>query len=271
MKYEWLNNGEPNENGEYIAVIENLNGARVSTFKGSTYKEVADKILQSQVAANREINRLKRPPDQAPKPLKVEPRTLTPSDNMRLADDITNPEKIVSVVNEIVNATSGVSLQTVGKKLSDMSQTEQDAFYREEAEAFRRMYPAYYNCDQNKDALFDELKANGWDLTRNNLAIAYQTLMDREELIPWPEKEEEEETPAPSNGVTNTIQLSSPPPRPRSIATGIRNSDASATAPPPPKKAKVTHADIALMSRSEYNQRLQTDPDFRKQVDALGA
>ena len=79
MQPKWLNDGEPDENGEYssIAVIENAAGARISTFKGKTYKEVADKLLESQVNANREISRLRRP-DQARVPATAQNRSRRP-------------------------------------------------------------------------------------------------------------------------------------------------------------------------------------------------
>jgi len=80
MEYIWLNDGEPDDNGDYIAEIRNAAGNRVSTYKGKTYKEVADKLLDSQVNANRELRRLKKP-DAGRTPLKVEPRELTPTIN----------------------------------------------------------------------------------------------------------------------------------------------------------------------------------------------
>jgi hypothetical protein len=287
MKHIWLNDGEPDENGEYIAIIENSAGARVSTFKGKTVKEVADKLLESQVNANREISRLRRP-DQGRQGLKVQPRDLTPADKLRLSAEITDPDKVVDAVTEIVTAQQGTSPASVGRVLSKQEQEAEDAYHRAQAIAFARATPDYYPVPQNLQALMNELQANGYNFTTNNLEIVFQTLTDREELIPWPSEEEKQDyvTQMQSLYHPNGQQRAAQPPaqepnppsptnapntRPRSIATGIRSSDASASAPPPPpKKRQFTRADIERMSRAEYTDLLR-NPDFKRQVDALGA
>jgi hypothetical protein len=276
MEIEWLNDDDKGltEDGEYVAVINNAQGHRVSTFKGKSYREVADKALQSMVHANREISRLRKP-DAARPPLRVEPKQLSEADRLRLSTEITDPDRVIEAVEEIVTARQGMAPAQVGKQFSQMDKTERDAFYAAEAQAFRDEHPDFYPVPQNRDALFDELKANGWDLTRNNLAIAYQTLKDREDVIPWPEGESESE-PAPSRSTGRSTAngqetATAPSPRPRSVSTGIRNTDASALAPLPPKKAKYTRADVERMSRAEYNDKIRSDPDFRRQVDAMSA
>lgn len=283
MRPVWLNDGEPDEHGDYIAVIENAAGARVSTFKGKTYKEVADKLLDSQANANREISRLRKP-DQGRTPFKAEPRQLTPDDRFRLSSEITDPAKVVEAVTEIVTAQQGAPPREVGQRLSEQDQKESDAWYLAEARKFAMATPDYYPVPQNRDALFEELFANKYPVTANNMSIAWQTLRERGDVVPWPSEAESEvfqyklrhpEEPAKPNGQTAadqpTAEPNPPSPRPRSIATGIRNSDASASPPPPRKPARVTRADIERMSRTEVVQRLQSDPDFRKQLDAMGA
>lgn len=274
MQPKWLNDGEPDENGEYIAVIENAAGARISTFKGKTYREVADKLLDSQANANREISRLRRP-DQAriPQSLKTEPKTLTPTDKLRLATDITDPERVVETVTEIMTAAQdGVTPRQNVRNVATMTDTQRDEYYRAEAEAFVAANPDYYPVPQNQQKLFAALEANRYDLTRNNLSIVFQTLQDQGEMIPWPTGGEENgaatHEPARPNGKS---EPNPPTPRPRSVSTGIRSSDASASPPPPPAPKKLTRADIERMPRREYMDRLANDPGFRKAVDALGA
>jgi hypothetical protein len=277
MKYEWLNDGEPDENGDYIAVIENATGGRISTFKGKTYKEVADALLQSQANANREISRLRRP-DRAriPQPFKAETTELTPADKLRLSNDITDPNKVVDAVTEIVTHAQGASPREITTRLAMMTDEQRDQYYKDEAVAFVQATPDYYPVQQNRDKLFGALKDNLLDLTRNNLQLVYQTLSDQGELIAWPD--EPTDGPTKPNGQQREARPSpepnSPSPtstsRPRSVATGIRNSDASASAPPPPTPKKITRADIERMSRAEYQERLR-DPAFKKAVDALGA
>ena len=275
MKHEWLNNGEPDENGDYVAVIENAAGHRISTFKGKSVKDVADQLLQSQANANREISRLRRP-DHArlPHPIKTEEKTLTSADKLRLATEITDPDKVVDAVTEIVtHAQGGVKPQDSIKNLSDVGKGQTDEYYRAEAEAFIKANPDYYPVQQNRDKLFAALKDNNYDLTRNNLALVYQTLSDLGELIAWPS--EPTDGPKPNGQMREESSPEPNPPsptntRPRSVSTGIRSSDASASAPPPPAPKKITRADIERMSRAEYQERLR-DPAFKKAVDALGA
>jgi hypothetical protein len=275
MEAKWLNDGEPDDNGDYIAFIDDTNGERISTFKGKSYKEVADKLLKSQVNANRQLVRFQKP-DKARQPLNIEPKQLSPDDRFRLATAITDPSQVVEAVTEIVTAAQGIAPDKLGQEFSRRSNEEQNKFFADEAAAFMKEHPEYYPVQQNRDALFGLLIERKWDLTRNNLAILFQELSERDEMIAWPDGDQPPEpqpngNPAPSNGQAATPTAPVPTPRPRSIATGIRNSDASALAPPQPKKQKFTRADIERMSRVEYTQRLQTDPDFRKQVDAMGA
>jgi hypothetical protein len=280
MQKKWLNDKQPDENGDYILVIENAAGARVSTFKGKTMDEVADALADSQVHANREIVRLRKP-DTARTQVKVEPQEITPADRLRLSGEITDPYRVVEAVEEIVGKRAGISPNKMGVEFGRMTREQQDAYYGQEAQAFRDENPDFYPVPQNRDALFEELRANGWDLTRNNLAMAFQTLKDREALIPWPDDSQEqirqEAIPAPQpayiNGGNNgqTTAQPAPSPRPRSVSTGLRNSDANASAPAPPQKKKYTRADIERMSRADYNDKLRNDPDFRRQVDAMGA
>ena len=284
LQRRWLNDKQPDENGDYIMVIENANGGRISTFKGKTMDEVAEALAESQVSATREISRLRKP-DAGRQQVRVEPKDITPADRLRLSSAITDPSSVVEAVEEIVTKRSGIAPDKMGAEFGRLSNQEQDQYFGREAQAFRDEHPDFYPVPQNRNALFEELIANGYDFTRNNLAIAFQTLKDRDAMIPWPDDTQEqtpqEPIPAPqptyinggnrstSNG--QTTAQPAPSPRPRSVSTGLRHSDASASPPPPPQKKKYTRADIERMSRADYNDKLRSDPDFRRQVDAMGA
>jgi hypothetical protein len=262
MQKRWLNDKQPDENGDYVLIIENSAGNRVSTFKGQSIDEVCDALADSQVAANRQLGKLLRPDRGRDQPLKMEPKEITPTDRLRLSTEINDPNRVVEAVTEIVSATTGAPLKEVGRRVGTIDQNEADAYYRAEAEAFVQEHPDYYPVQQNQVLLFQALEANRYDLTRNNLAIVYNALLDDGKLIPWPE-----ETEPPPNG-------SAPPSngnveRPRSYASGLRSSDASASRPAPTKpRPIVTKIEIEKMSRSEYSERLR-DPVFRRAVDAL--
>jgi hypothetical protein len=286
MFKEWLNDKQPDENGDYVLVIKNAQGARVSTFKGKTMDEVADKLADSQVNANREISRLRKP-DSGKQALNVRTQEISPADRLRYSEDVRDPEKVVEVIEEIVTRRTGLSPNRIGAEFARMSKADQDAYYEREANAFIAQHPEYYPVPQNRDQLFDELRANGWDLTRNNLALAFETLTERDTLIPWPDDSQEQiqQEPIPISTYTpkpvyfengnapasgQTTAPAAPSPRPRSVSTGLRHSDASASPPPPPARKKYTRADVERMSRAEFNDKLRSDPDFRKQVDAMG-
>src|SRR5579862_7870496 len=287
MEYRWLNNGEPDDDGFLAAEIVNAAGNRISTFRAKTEREMIDQLLTSQVHANRRIGAMLKP-DAPPPQLKIQPKELNAADRLRLSSEITDPNRVVEAVDEIVTARLGVSPDKLGADFQRKSRAEKDEFYAHEAQAFRDEHPEFYPVPQNRDALFDELKANGWELTRNNLTIAFNTLLDRGDIVPWPsdqrppeeDDEEEEEIPQPvqTNGNGNTARSNGQPaasaaasPRPRTIAsTGLRNSDTSGLKPPPqPRKQKYTRADIERMSRAEFNEKLQAEPDFRRQVDEM--
>ena len=201
----WLNDKQPDENGDYILVIENVNGGRVSTFKGKTMDEVAEALADSQLFATKEISRLRKP-DAGRQQVRVEPKDITPADRLRLSGEITDPNKVVEAVEEIVTKRAGIAPTRLGTEFGRMSNEDQDAYFGREAQAFRDENPDFYPVPQNRDQLFEELRANGCDFTRNNLAIAFQTLKDRGDLIPWPDDTQEQapQEPIPASAATPT-------------------------------------------------------------------
>lgn len=288
MRWYWMNDKEPDENGDIELRIVNNENERVSGFKGKTVDEILEKIADSQVFANLRIAELQKPDKSGREPLRQEPKKLTPEDRLRLSADITDPERVVEAVEEIVTAQMGITPERVGNKLAQMSQQEIDRYYAEESGAFRYSTPDFYPVPQNRDALFGYMKEQGWDLTRNNLGLAYRILNEQGSLVQWPSDEEREKErnfiasqmnpPRASNGNGGTngaaAQPAPPPTRARnvSISTGLRNSDASETRPRPPKLApKYTRADIERMGRAEYNDKLQNEPGFREAVNAMSA
>jgi hypothetical protein len=264
MDYEILNDGQPNDDGLIEAVIRNSEGRVISKYRAKTERELLEKLLQSQANANVEIARLRKP-DAARPPLKVEPKELNAAERLRLSSEITDPTRIVEAVDEIITARQGISPDRLGEEFKRRSLEEQGEYYGRTANEFRADYPEYYPVPQNLQAMVNELEKQKLDWTRNNLGIVYASLKERGELIPWPENKAEAEpeaNPQPNGNGT---------PRARTIATtGLRATDGNSLPPaPPPKRQKFTRADIERMSRQEYTERLHSDPDFRKQVDAM--
>lgn len=270
MEYQWLNNAEPDDEGNLKAIIKNTEGRTVSQFTAKTEREMMDKLLQSQANANRIIADLRKKPDAARTPLTVEPRELTAADRLRLSSEITDPNKVVEAVDEIITARQGISPNKIGAEFQRKSLEEQNQYYNREAAAFREANPDYYPVPQNLQAVVDELKKEQLEWTRNNLALVYWSLKEQGRMVPWPEEKQEPEAEAnpPTNGNGQALTATT---RPRTIATtGLRNADASALPPAPQsKRQKYTRADIERMSRQEYTDKLRSDPDFRRQVDSM--
>lgn len=283
MEVEWVNNGEPDENGDITVHIKNSVGNRISTYKGKNEKEILDQAIRSNMESIRTINRLKKPDTGRPG-TKIERKAITESDRTRYAMEITDPDRVVETITEIVTKEQGISPAAVGHKLSIEEEAANAKYIQRESWAFRNANPDYYPVPQNMDALLDVLKANNWPISRTNLQIAYQTLLDQETLIQWPSEEEkqneitilemnrQQQRPQETETPNGTTQPSTPTSRPRntSIATGIRNSDVSGTAPTPaPKRPKYTRVDIETMSRADYEFKLKNEPGFRAFVDAM--
>jgi hypothetical protein len=267
MRKRWLNERDeqgnliPDEDGNYTLVIENSAGNRVSTFKGTNFEQVLDACADAQVEANRKLGRLLKP-DGAKQAIKVEQKDIDPADRLRLVHDLNDPNKVVEAVEEIVTKRQGASPDTVADLLRGMSDNEQRAYFKAEADAFMEEYPDYYAVQQNQVQLTSVLENRQWPLTRNNLAIVFEELRAEGKMIPWP-------TDLPSTPPSDTAPPSTTTSPPRRYSSGLRSSDANGIKPPPPKpKPVITRAEINAMPRHVYNERMR-DPAFRKAVDAL--
>jgi hypothetical protein len=287
MKWYWINDKEPDENGDIELRIDNAQGQRVSGFKGKTEAEVLVKLADSQVNANLRIAGLMKPDKSGRQTVTQEAKTLTSEDRLRLSEQITDPERVVEAVEEIVTARMGITPERVGGTLANMSREQQDQYFAQEAGAFRTNTPDFYPTVANRDALFAYLQQQGWDLTRNNLALAYSMLNEQGSLTPWPSDEEREterhfiasQQQPPNgtdNGGTNGAATAEPAPPPStrartvSISSGLRGTDATALPPKPPKLTpRYTRADIEKMGRAEFNEKLQNERGFRELVNAM--
>jgi hypothetical protein len=254
MKWKWINDGEPDDNGDIAIVIENDEGHRISTFKGKSKDEVIVGLANSQVQANRRLGELLKP-DKAQPP--ADP-PISDADRLRLSSGVTDPSRVVETVTEITE-----------KK--QRSKAAEDAYYRGEAEAFVEMTPEYYPTPGNQAVLFRMLEERGYDLTRNNLGIVFREALRNNMVDPWPGDDEEEAVAVAPNGrERGSTAVAELPSAPVSRATGLRNSDASASRPAPPKKKPIiTRVELEKMTRAEYTERLR-DPAFRRAVDELG-
>lgn len=273
MERKWLNETRtdeaghivevlPNENGEFILEIINKAGNRVSTFKGKSMVEVNEKLAEAQVQSNRQLGRLIKPDRGRDAPLKAQPQDISSEDRVRYSAEITDPNRVVEVIDEVVTRRQGVAPATVAQRVSTFDQQAAEAYWSAEANAFVEAHPYYYPTPENQTRLLKELERRGYDITRNNLAIAYEALMEDGVMDVWPN----DGPPAPESAAPPAT----PPKANGSRASGLRSSDASASKPTPAKpKPIITRAELARMSKAEYDERYR-DPAFRRAVDALG-
>lgn len=270
MHYQWRNDRKPDENGDYVLDIFTTAGKRVSTFKAKAMEDMVDQLAEAQVLSSRKLGRMMKPDRGRKEPFQPQPKSLTTEDRERLAMDITDPSKVAEVVAEIVERTTGASPTRIVAELSESDRDRREAFEIAETDAFLREYPDYFPTPENQQALFAEMNLRGYNLTRNNLAIVYEHLLDAGKLmvatgdIPQPPPLEETVQPTPKEEAT--------PDPPRALrSTGLRSTDTNASRPTPkPRKPLVTKRDLAFMGRREIQEKLR-DPAFRQAVDELGA
>ena len=234
-------------------------------------EEMVDMLAEAQVLSSRKLGRMMKPDKGRKEPFQPRPTSLTAEDRERLAMDITDPSKVAEVVSEIVERTTGATPTRIVAELSDRDRRDSEAFEVAETDAFLRDYPDYFRSPENYQALRAEMNLRGYDLTRNNLAIAYEHLLSEGKMmlagdIPSTHTQETEGQRTPPEMAPVTEE------QPRALrSTGLRSADTTASRPAPkPRKPLVTRRDLAFMGKQELNQRLR-DPAFRQAVDELGA
>jgi hypothetical protein len=272
MTYQWRNNRKRDESGDYVLDIVTNSGKRVSTFKAQSMEEMVDQLAEAQVLSSRKLGRMMNP-DRGPKaPFHPQPKSLTTEDRERLAMDITDPAKVAEVVAEILERTTGATPTRIVAELSARDQREKAAFDEAQTDLFLKDYPDYYPTPENYAVLSAEMNRRGYDLTRNNLAIAYEHLLEEGKLTARPGDTPDAPTQEPEG--TATPQVAAPPEpqgQPRALrSTGLRSSDGNSSRPTPkPRKPLITKRELAFMGKRELTERLR-DPAFRQAVDELG-
>lgn len=268
MAHEWRNNGEP-VNGEYIVDVDPEDGSQVQTFRGTTFKEAADKLAGAQFHASRRINELKRgqtPDPKKPRP-SFNPKPLTGDERFQASQDLRDPNKLTDVISQVVESQLGAPLEEVRERLQRADDKEVEDAAIAETLAFFNETPEWhpYVSAENKLKLWNYMQANNMAITAKNFGIAFDRLMESKSLAKNPE--EVEEAPEP---VTERIVPQQSTSRPRgSFSTGIRSSDVSGTSAPRPKP-KYTRQDIMTMPKSVYAHKLTNEAGFAAVVDALG-
>lgn len=263
MAVEWRNNGEPID-GEYVADVDAEDGSQVQTFKGATYKEVADKLLDAQFHGSRRINDLKRNVSPDPKKPRTEfkPKALSADDRFQLQRDMSDPTKLPEAVSRIVEAQFGAPIEVVRQKLQAADEKEAAENAAAETKLFVERTPDWHPTEENKLALWNYMQTEGMEFTAHNFNIAFDALMEAGLVTMKPDGRETTEEQAPERIVPQATT------RPRgSFATGVRSTDVGSI-PPGKVKPRYTRQEIDTMPRSVYAQKMN-DPEFARFVNSL--
>jgi hypothetical protein len=267
MPVTWRNNGEPVD-GEYVAEISFTDGRQKQVFRGASYKDVADRLLQAQEHASDAINQLKqgRTPDPATPRRRAQPKPMTAGERMKVASDITDPAKADGAITRVVESVIGPveSIREAVNKLDDDDEAREG---EAAAQSFSAATPDWYPSDHNKGVLVKFMQTKGYAPTSSkNFSIAFDELREAGLLQsrpadPPPNGQEDE--PPPERIASQPVS------RPRgTLVTGVRASDTSGTGPRAPRP-KYTREDIEKMGTATYKQKLQSEPGFEALVEQL--
>jgi hypothetical protein len=265
MPVTWRNNGEPVD-GEYVAEISFTDGRQKQVFRGASYKDVADRLLQAQEHASDAINQLKqgRTPDPATPRRRVQPRPMTAGERMKAASDITDPAKADAAVTRIVESVIGPA-DAIREAVNKMDDDNEAQEAEGAAAAFATATPEWYPSAHNKAVLVKFMQTNGYAPTSSkNFSIAFDELKEAGLLQSRPADDGQEDEQQPPERIAPQ-----PVTRPRgTLVTGVRASDTSNTGPRAPRP-KYTREDIEKMGRATYRQKLESEPGFEALVEQL--
>lgn len=161
--------------------------------------------LQKALRKERKNNRLGIN-DQAPIPesavrfddiAEFKPRDLTPDDRVRLARDLTDPERSGEAVDTIFESSVGVKPQVLRNTLSRLQENNLMLMAKLEADAFIGDNPGYHKCRENFETITDWLVKENLAPVRDNFQLAYDTLSASGLMLEAPIVREEVRPPAP--------------------------------------------------------------------------
>lgn len=266
MGVEWRNNGEPVD-GEYIADVDVEDGSQVQTYKGASYREVADKLLAAQLHGSRRINELKKeiPPDPKPQTKEFKPRQLSADERYKLTGDLQDPDKMPEALEAILEARLGGPVDEVTGRLNEIDHVAVQEAAVAATVAFVEATPDWFATDENKKTLWDYMELNDMAHTTKNFGIAFDRLMEDGLLTRRPEttnsntEDKAKERIVPQQTTRQRGSFGS---------TGVRSSDVGHTVPPKPKP-KYTRQDIQEMPRHVYAHKMTNEAGFAALVNGM--
>jgi hypothetical protein len=272
MKTFWENDGEPNDKGEYWAVIDLEDGSGAQRFSGATHLDVANKLMQAQANASIKIRELvaSQTPEVAPVISMPKRRDLSADERFTLSQDMNDPNRAPEAIKTVIEAEVGVPLAKLSEKIQEDAEAEQDAYVRNEAKAFAESTPDYIMCSHNGTTIARYMQNEGMSPTRKNFALAFEKLKAVGLMVMEKPEQKEEPKPGTEGKPDGLSEPPTPGTRPRMVAsTGIRTEDFGTEANANRKAQKYTRQQIEAMSIAEYKDKYENEPGFRQFVDTL--
>jgi hypothetical protein len=202
-----------------VKTIDLGDGKGVQIFKGKTWEEVSDKLVDAQRHATAKIRELSAKNGGQPesKPLfqsvEYKPRTLTTAEQLAIADQMN--QNLERGFDELIKARLGADPQAIANGLNIMQTLYRDKLEQNATTAWAQKHAGeywQYDLVPSLQKIAQKLLAGGYPITENNLEWSYNHLVAAGELLV---QEPPEVLPPP------------PPPAPPAEPTGSRS-----TAPP---------------------------------------
>ena len=212
------------------------------------------------------------------------PRELTPEERFNLSQDLQDPAKSVDAVNQMLEATIGMSAEKLRTSFNNQQMLTMQLMARANYDTFAETHKDdFYPCQDNKQVLTDWMVKKGLSPTVENFTLALSKLEEAGLLSSRPTVREETPVqavvpPAPVSTEPNSQvpvvpeARISPDEQPQTkrqgrVPSSLNARVASDSSEPGPKTI-LSMVDIDNMPSEEYRKKLR-DPAFRKLVEEL--
>jgi hypothetical protein len=233
-----------------------------SVFRG-TREEIADKLADSQMSANRRIAELRRGGNGsgAAPPPPSGPRPLSPSERLQAVADLQNPATVDSAVTRVMESVIGPVSEVRDNNAAGRVERDTKTAMKA-AEMFVERTPEWYNSAHNKETLVQYVKAQGLNpLDTNTYTTAFEALSAAQLLQSKPAESDDDNHESEASEGRNAPDANARPKTPTRYSTSIRSSDISGRAPVPSGKPhlKYTREQLQTLSAADYKRLMQTD------------
>lgn len=300
--------------GGWEATVDLKDGSGKQVYKAKTKDELIVKLLDAQTHATKKIQNQEQerrlliasePADVDEPSVRFKPRVLTADEQWQIANDLGDPAKAVKALDKYIETRLGGSIDQVIEKITSHDEDLEYRRARNEAMAFIRETPEFYNTPDNSAKLATYVEEKGWASTKRNLNKAFVILSNENELEQRPLEQvlTPEAEPVSTEPVRETVELpvskadgspvpaapvakpgSSEPAKPTGLSEGTRMRPGSNSTGMSPRQSSVRTGGAAPavpvgLTAEEYHRiptatikhKYKSDAAFKAQVDKLMA